>query len=141
MKCTYRGIEYDITVPTLEVMSSEVIGKYRGASCKRQRFALDLHLPIHHLKYRGVDYTTGISTATPSPVLAESGAVERPIATATPASALWRRTQQRMSELDQVHNAFLHKSLKERLAIAKAQGNQALVQLLEVEARDLRLSV
>ena len=138
MTYIYRGIEYTHPRQTLTPTSSEVIGMYRGAPCRRQHFQVDIRQSVHKLMYRGVAYTTGAAASTPSPVEAQSS--QAPINTQAPAAAqpaFISHRVQRFSALDQVHTASIRKNLEERLATAKAQGDQSLVQLLEVEAREL----
>ena len=144
MKCSYRGSEYTPTHPTLKIKSTEVIGQYRGKACQRRHVSMEMRRPVHSLTYRGVAYTTGVSTAAASPSAVRPGPTVQPIvdpSIAPTAAPVYSSRAHTLSELDKVHNAFLHKNLKERLAVAKAQGNQDLVKLLEVEARELSLPV
>ena len=141
MKCIYRGIEYTTTRPVLTATSSEIIGMYRGAPCRRQHVEVDRRRPIHQLMYRGVPYTTGGAPSASRPVAAESSTTVGTPAPAAAATAFFQRSVRSFSELDQIHTASIRKNLEERIATAKAQGNQRLVQLLEVEARELSLTV
>ena len=141
MKCIYRGSEYNITHPALTVTSSEVLGVYRGVAYRHQRVSADIHQPIYDLMYRGVAYRTGEFAGVPSSVSGQPEVTVSPQSPSKTVPAGFSLGLQRLSELEKVRAASLRKNLEERLEVAKAQGNQSLIQVLEGEARELSLTV
>ena len=64
MKLTYRGITYDYNPPEVETTLGEVGGKYRGLDWRFRNMKKPPVLqPRVNLKYRGVHYQTGGTTA------------------------------------------------------------------------------
>ncbi|WP_017661086.1 DUF4278 domain-containing protein [Baaleninema simplex] len=126
MKLCYRGVRYDSTPPTLEMTESEILATYRGQS---YHVTYPRHMtvlqPVAEFKYRGVPYRT-----------TETGRIEtadgRPVA-ATPTTA----TEISLSEVARIHRDNLCQRLSERIAAAKAQGNQQLLEILEQESEQL----
>lgn len=147
MKLTYRGIEYDYNPPVLEVVESEMTCQYRGA---RAVYTYVRHVPIpqpaERLTYRGVAYQT-----TRQGQIQQLGSAAQPVnanavagADATPAT--WgnkltgnRPAAQARRELlrtsSQQHQQSIARVLQHRIEVAKAQGNQTLLQQLESEMR------
>ena len=57
MKLTYRGIKYEYNPTQLEMIDSNVVGKYRGKEFKfRQKKAILVPNSTLRLKYRGVTH-------------------------------------------------------------------------------------
>lgn len=57
MKLTYRGVSYQSSATNLEMMESEIGGKYRGVDFKfRQKKAILIPHSSLRLKYRGVTH-------------------------------------------------------------------------------------
>ena len=56
MSLIYRGVKYEPSQTPVEMVESEVIGRYRGVALKRRTAK---HSPTHRqaqgLKYRGVE--------------------------------------------------------------------------------------
>ncbi len=138
MKLCYRGIEYDYTPPSLEMKDSEILGCYRG---RPLHFSYVSHMPIPqpvaNLTYRGVAYTT---TA--------AGYVQPTAPTAEPRHSVFQTIQSvdnsgmqarrhLLQEASIAHRTNIQRSLEHRLAVAKAQGNDTLVQQLEAEKNQL----
>lgn len=131
MKLTYRGIDYERPPCNLEVTEGEVTGKYRGQDWRYHypRHMLELQ-PKANLKYRAVPYKT-------CPVS------HRPVAKIE----LQRQQLQRnfrqvqshtgINEATKVHLDNIRRNLERRLQVAKASGNQNLIQMLEKESKDL----
>ncbi len=147
MKLTYRGIEYDYNPPMLEVMESEVTCQYRGAHAA---YTYVRHVPIpqsaERLSYRGVAYQTTRqgqiqqlgSAAQPVNADAVAG-VDAKLAAwgnklkgTSPAAQARRELLQSASDQ---HQQSIARVLQHRIEVAKAQGNQTLVQQLESEMR------
>jgi len=142
MKLTYRGIQYDYNPPMLEVTESEIACKYRGQSTA---YSYVRHVPIpqpaESLRYRGVAYQTNRygqvqQLSDVAAVPARSGAALstlRSKLTGTSAAAQARR--ELLSESSQLHQSNIARSLAHRIEVAKAQGNQTLLEQLESELR------
>lgn len=146
MKYSYRGVEYNHISPSLEVTETEIIGHYRGTPSRRRHYATThLHQPTHRLKYRGVEYGSGVSTEMPREqvqtttpkipdVVPHSIAVGSSMGYSRPSGRLGIRD---VSELEKVHNTFIRQTLEHRLAVAKRKGDQGLIQMLEQEQHQL----
>jgi hypothetical protein len=143
MKLCYRGIEYEHNAPSLEVKEREVTGRYRGHSV---HFSYVSHVPVPQpvadLTYRGVRYAT---TAQGEVQPATAGSVA---ATAEPRqpvfqsikgsdSPVMQARRHLLMEATEAHRLSIQRSLNHRLSVAKAQGNDRLVQLLEEELHQL----
>jgi hypothetical protein len=61
MKLSYRGAQYDVTLPSIATDSVETIGTYRGAPVTRKHFHLEStrHNRVE-MTYRGVKYTQSV---------------------------------------------------------------------------------
>ena len=158
MKLTYRGIEYDYNPPMLEMAESEITGCYRG---QRTHYTYVRHVPIpqpvSRLTYRGVAYETtrhgqvqqldnaaisqvGTYSSTQG---ADQPAVRPTVRQSTPLTSLRSKltgaspaAQARrdlLEESSRQHKQSIARSLQHRIEVAKAQGNQSLVQQLESE--------
>ncbi len=145
MKLAYRGIEYDYNPPMLEVTKSDIALQYRGHAVQHSYVR---HVPIpqvaERLTYRGVAYQStrqgGIQqletqgtqkTAQQSSKSSVSLAGLRSKLTGTSSAAKARR--QLLQESSSLHKANIARSLQHRMDVAKAQGNESLVQQLESE--------
>ncbi|MGF1602365.1 MAG: DUF4278 domain-containing protein [Thermosynechococcaceae cyanobacterium] len=129
MNLCYRGVSYRATATALTATNLEVIGRYRGQTCRRSHFDIAVVHPRVTLKYRGVTYMPGVSMS------------DRPIGLA----GLEGQSSGRLpvfgehvqSELEKVHSRSIQNNLERRLSIARNQGNQTLVHLLEKEQEQL----
>ncbi|MEM7712780.1 MAG: DUF4278 domain-containing protein [Cyanobacteria bacterium P01_A01_bin.68] len=151
MKLTYRGIKYEQAPTAVEVTETEVSGeildgvgfrpikllnpkgKYRGVEWKRHQFP---HLPIHHhaaeLKYRGASYYCG----TPEEV-EELKQRKKLNFILKKSSNLFPRKQPINNKLAEIHSMNLCRDLQRRLQLAKLQGDEKLIRMLEDEANQL----
>lgn len=151
MKLTYRGIEYDYNPPMLEVTESKIACRYRGQVA---RYTYVRHVPIpqpaERLTYRGVAYQTtrygqvqqltGQQLTEQQPT--EQQLTEQPtrqgalsglrskLVGVSPAIKVRRELLQ---EASQHHKENIVRSLQHRIEVAKAQGNDILLQQLESE--------
>lgn len=147
MKLTYRGVEYDYNPPVLEMAESEITGVYRGQTT---HYSYVRHVPIpqsaERLSYRGVAYETTRHgqirqlSAQAAPAVARSATRStasttnlRSKLTGTSSSAQARR--ELLAESSRHHQQSIERSLQHRIEVARAQGNQSLVQQLESEMR------
>lgn len=141
MKLTYRGIEYDYNPPMLEVTESKIACRYRGQVA---RYTYVRHVPIpqpaERLTYRGVAYQTTRYgqvqqltgqqlTEQPTRQGALSG-LRSKLVGVSPAIKVRRELLQ---EASQHHKENIARSLQHRIEVAKAQGNDILLQQLESE--------
>ncbi len=145
MKLTYRGVGYDYNPPMLEVTESDVACWYRGNPCK---YTYVRHVPIpqpaEQLMYRGVAYQTTrqghIEQLSRQPVAANS---TRRSASRSPLSSLRNQLvgispaaqarRELLQEASLTHKQNIARALEHRMAVAKAQGNDQLLQQLESE--------
>ena len=142
MRLSYRGASYEYTPPTLEVTESEILGKYRGQPWKRQTLQAVPEQPVQELKYRNVAYVTDragkVRTIAQSTSLPVVEPVVRPVTNQPlrPISAVnvFRRNRTDWAE---VHRHNLMQNLEHRIQVAKARGDQNLVNQLETEMRHL----
>ncbi len=134
MKLTYRTISYEQNQPQVDIVESELGGKYRGN-------AWQVHYPRHipvpvtnpHLKYRGVAYSpedvrtvekTGVMTVSP----------ETQPQTLTPTFVA---SPNNTDNIKAVHTTNICRILERRRQVAKARGDERLLKLLELEAQQL----
>jgi hypothetical protein len=124
MKLSYRGVNYDEAPSTLEVTEGEIGGMYRG---QKWRYHYPRHvatpLPIHNLKYRGVPYGSDQLIATTP---AKTGIIRN-------------EREQILDEWTNLHLQNIRRSLEHRLQVAKANGDQNLIRLLEAEFKQMAL--
>ncbi|HIK43303.1 MAG TPA: DUF4278 domain-containing protein [Leptolyngbyaceae cyanobacterium M65_K2018_010] len=138
MKLCYRGIGYEYNPPSLEVKESEITGCYRG---RPLRFSYASHVPVPqpvaHLTYRGVGYTTSSEGQSQAPSPAPE--TRQPIfqAVRTVENPALKERRYLLQEAAEAHRKNIQRSLDHRLAVARAQGNEKLVQQLEEELHQL----
>lgn len=131
MKLTYRGVNYEGT-PALEVTEGEIGGTYRGQQWKSHYVRhIPEPAPIPNLRYRGVAYRTGNAT-TAIPKTVEQSAAARFRQT-----LVTRNQREVLDELTNNHMKNICRSLEHRLAVAKAKGDDNLIQLLEAESAQM----
>ncbi|MUL38379.1 DUF4278 domain-containing protein [Gloeocapsopsis dulcis] len=138
MKFKYRGIDYESCAPATEVIEGEVGGQYRGTSWKHH---YPRHIPtpqpVVGLKYRGVSYSSG------HPIDVEANILRRQyegktVAKSTPEQKSTISNRQKvLAQLNLTHTANIRQNLEHRLQVARARGDQKLVQMLEIEANQL----
>lgn len=142
MKLCYRGVEYDYHSPSLEMKESEVTGCYRGRTL---HFSYPSHVPVPQpvarYTYRGVGYVT-TAQGHPQPLKAEAEvrqevrqSVFQGIKGAD--SPIMQARRHLLMESTVAHRTNMQRSLDHRLSVAKAQGNERLVQQLEEELHQL----
>lgn len=140
MRLTYRGVEYDHNPPSLEVSESEILGHYRG---RPQRFSYVRHIPFPQpaadLRYRGAAYRTTSSGQIES--VPTAARADRPAVSASnrAASSMAEARRQLLREAANAHRESIQRALEHRLAVAKAQGNESLIQQLEAERHQLAM--
>jgi hypothetical protein len=127
MKLSYRGNSYETESSLLEVKETEVKGKYRGQNWK---YKLPQHIPQLqpklYLQYRGIAYSTCPNAKVPTESIKYC---------CIPVKQKCPRVVVKNTE--QVHLENLRRNLERRLEVAKAGGNQDLVNLLQKEYQQL----
>jgi hypothetical protein len=145
MKLTYRGDNYESNPPALELTEGEIGGKYRGANWRHH---YPRHIPVPQpvvdLKYRGVDYCIGDPVDVEAVFLRRrhalaSGEAKRCAAASATDEAMSTVSsrQEVMDKLTNTHLTNIRQSLEHRLQVAQAKGDQNLIRLLEVEAKQI----
>ncbi len=120
MLLTYRGITYNRPDNQVKTAPGKVMGFYRGAAWSEQNLVSERPSPAaQQLTWRGVTYKTDGSAV----VRDVEAPVVAPVAKAQPQGA----------NLGNTHRDWILKSLEHRLSVARNQGNQRLVEMLEDE--------
>ncbi|MEY3298107.1 MAG: hypothetical protein RLZZ597_1367 [Cyanobacteriota bacterium] len=144
MKLCYRGVEYDYNAPSLEMKESEVTGCYRGRTL---HFSYPSHVPVPQpvarYTYRGVGYAT-TAQGQPQPLsVGVEGEVRQEVRQSVfqgikgANSPIMQARRHLLMESTLAHRTNMQRSLDHRLAVAKAQGNDHLVQQLQEELHQL----
>lgn len=130
MKLSYRGVNYEAAQSTLEVTEGEIGGLYRG---QNWRFNYVRHIPepapVKDLKYRGIAYRTGKPT--------DTSVGTQPIGTLGRCTIAARNKREVLDEITRCHLKNIQRSLEHRLEVAKAKGDENLIQLLEAESAQM----
>jgi hypothetical protein len=131
MKLSYRGNEYEYNPLPLEQTPEEIGGCYRGAKWKS---SYPRHIPVPQpaaqLKYRGVSYCVGDPLEVELKMLCRQ---QREAAS----KAVVNQSKKGSNELVNTHRSNIRRDLERRLQVAQEKGDQALVGLLEDEARQI----
>ncbi len=129
MKFSYRGVDYENAHSTLEVTEGEIGGKYRGQSWRFQYLRhIPEPLPVQNLKYRGVSYRTNQAEASKPRV------VTQPISDVPFRTLPTLYKHEVRDELTRNHLKNICRSLEHRMEVAKTNGDQNLIRLLEAES-------
>lgn len=136
MRLSYRGVSYEYNPVTTDSVESTVTGQYRG---RHFNFAYPRHIPVPqpvaNLNYRGVPYRT---TATGKiEAIAPTPKASSP-ATRMTGRHTWAGNQTRIAIMDEVariHRQNIEMLLQHRIEVARAKGDQTLLQQLENEMR------
>ncbi|HSM84255.1 MAG TPA: DUF4278 domain-containing protein [Nodosilinea sp.] len=135
MKLCYRGVDYDYNPPSLEVRESELTGCYRGHSLK---FSYVSHVPVPQpvgsYTYRGVGYSTNAQGQIQPPVAAPE---RQPVFQAGRVGAGLTTRRHLLREAADAHRINIQRSIQHRIEVARAQGNDQLLQQLEEELHQL----
>lgn len=136
MKLTYRGIKYEHAPEAVEVITHGVCGKYRGAEWK-------CHFPkytpptqgVAELKYRGASYYSG------NPQEVEELKQRKKLNLIfAENNQIFLSKPRKNNELAKTHLANLHRNLQRRLEVAKQNGDENLIRILEEEANQLSIN-
>lgn len=135
MKLSYRGINYEKELPILEMNDGEIGGKYRGQNW-RERYPRHIPQlqPKLYRQYRGVAYSTR--------PIAKAGEVFIPQWYASEDScsvSMQKPAKIVANQISKTHLENIRQNLERRLQVAKANGDENLIDLLEKEFQQLVL--
>jgi Domain of unknown function (DUF4278) len=131
MKLTYRGTEYEHNPLNPEVTASETRGMYRGQAWTRH---YPRHIPqtqpVAELKYRGAAYAIGDPLDVELMMLSKQRSQVASVVESSSANKC-------SNEIAKAHLNNIHRNIEHRLQVAREQGDQNLIRLLEDEARQI----
>ncbi|HEY9621611.1 MAG TPA: DUF4278 domain-containing protein [Crinalium sp.] len=142
MRLVYRGVGYDYEPTPTDMVESGVKGQYRGQTVD---FKYPRHVPapqpVLGLKYRGASYqTTSAGTASTNDLEAVKPVKRAATPVTVPAHMrpgqlhpAFLNRQAMMNEVSNTHRQNIQRRLAHRLEVAKAKGDQFLVNQLERE--------
>lgn len=136
MRLTYRGIQYDSESIPLEVKEGEIAGKYRG---QPWHYHYPRHIPQLKpkllLNYRGVSYTK-------RPVVryAHCSDISIPAVTTNGELPTPQYFASKTQDIEDAHVKNMRRNLERRLSVAKQNGDEELVSILEKEYQQLTVS-
>ena len=137
MKLFYRGQAYNAEPTPVDVAESNTVGQYRG---QLFRFKYPRHIPAAqpklHLTYRGASYqTTETGEIIPiMPEKVEKTPVFQGLRLNIPQNQPPLYSKRRLlQEAAKVHRENIQRSLQHRMEVARAKGDDGLVQALERE--------
>lgn len=146
MRLTYRGASYEAHNNPLEVRESDILSVNQ-----RERRCRTVQEQRYPLKYRGTRYMTEpVATALSVPAVGETAMTYRGVKYVRAADGSTRldafrnctiphTTLGALKQLSRVHQENLRLNLASRLEAARSRGDAGLVQLLEVESKQLAL--
>lgn len=136
MKYSYRGISYESEPSLLEIKEGDVGGRYRGNEWNHHypRHMLTLQ-PKLYRQYRGVSYST-------CPMVATEHFPYNTVPSSDSARSVpkQKETPSLNHPIAKLHLENLRRNLERRLQVAKENGNETLVLLLEKEFKQLILN-
>ncbi|MEB3280177.1 MAG: DUF4278 domain-containing protein [Lyngbya sp.] len=132
MKLTYRTISYERHQLPVDIVESELGGKYRGNAWQvHYPRHIPVPLPNPKLKYRGVAYCPEDVRSTEREGVVKISSQTQP---QTPVSTTAEVIQNNIAG---VHTANICKVLEHRRQVAQARGDEELLKMLELEAQQL----
>ncbi len=162
MQLSYRGVRYsqlkesiDGSPEPIEMVDSGIEGCYRGHTF---HFTYPRHLsasastlqPARQLVYRGAAYHTtaaGVRSHLPAPAVRPASRPVRPVAeinartthhrSVAPLELASRAVNLAGKEYSNIHRRHIQERLQHRIDVARSQGNQHLLQMLEREMQQV----
>jgi len=132
MKLCYRDVNDKDTPTPLEMTEREISARFRG---EFSQFPYVRHIPeplgMHTRKF------CGVAAATPQPVVVKTIQVAQPVVDASPSPFHSRNQLEILDQLFHTHLKNIQRTLEHRLQVARAKGDQKLVQLLETESQQM----
>ena len=127
MKLSYRGVNYEYDIPTVDTIEGDVAGKYRGQNWN-YRYPRHMTAPREGggTIYRSAQHTRERdSKPDEAAPVAENTNARRP-AVKSPTA-----------EVGKVHRANICNILDRRKQVAAAKGDESLLRLLEIEWKQM----
>ena len=146
MRLTYRGASYEAHNNPLEARESDIL-----SLSQQQRRCRTVQEHRYPLRYRGTRYMTDpVATALSTPSVGATAMTYRGIKYVREADGSTHLDEFRnctvphttlgaLRQLSKVHQENLRLNLERRLEAARSRGDAGLVQLLEVESKQLAL--
>lgn len=140
MKLSDYGISDESNLPNLELTEGKIGSEYRSTT-GRQKYLR--HIPVPHskidLKYHGVVCSVDDQVDVAVTELGKNNdkVAASTIATTTEVVLNKSSRQQVLEELHNTHLNNIRRNLEYRLQVARAKGDQNLINLLELEAQQL----
>ncbi len=138
MRLQYRGVNYEPESTNLEMYEGEIGGKYLG---QEWHYHYPRHLcqvkPKLYRQYRGVAYST---RALPLNEISVSPSNHHTASEQLSSACLNFKKTSQVNEISQIHLDNIRRNLERRLAVAKAKGDDTLVNLLQKESENLALN-
>lgn len=135
MKLSYRGINYEKELPILEMNDSEIGGKYRGQNwIERYPRHIPQLQPKLYRQYRGVAYSTR-----PIPKAGEVFVPQGYTSQDSCSVSMQKPSKIVANRISKTHLENMRRNLEHRLQVAKANGDDNLIDLLEKEFQQLVL--
>ncbi|MGK7930970.1 MAG: DUF4278 domain-containing protein [Microcystaceae cyanobacterium] len=132
MKLSYRGISYEREHTPLDTQEGDIAGKYRG---QEWRYHYPRHIPQSppklYRQYRGVAYSCRPLGET------ETKTYQKAYTKTTCSIPCHQPIIE--NEISQVHLDNMRRNLERRLKVAEANGDEALVKLLQKESQQLTM--
>lgn len=138
MKLAYRGVSYKSNPPNLELIESEMGGKYRDANWK-QKYPRHVAVPQPKvdMMYRGVSYDVGDPLDVEAVRLRRNYAANSTVAATNTDVPAESSRQQVLAKMNNVHINNIRRNLERRLQVAQEKGDENLIRLLEAEFKQL----
>jgi len=128
MQFSYRGVNYEQDLPTVEMTEGEMGGKYRGqAWTYRYPRHIPVPQPTPQLKYRGANYCANPRVTAEACFAAP--AVERD----DPKVLSKAQKCEQLIQLEETHHRNICRRLEHRLQVAQERGDRNLLKILEAE--------
>jgi len=135
MKLSYRGVPYKSEESQLEINEGEIGGKYRG---QNWRYHYPRHIPQIkpkiYMQYRGVAYST-----CPIPKT-QVTSQQNPEITGKTCPLPIKKSCNKQEDAAKIHWDNIRRNLERRLEVAKANGDEHLIKMLEKESKQLCLN-
>ncbi|KYC42163.1 hypothetical protein WA1_19430 [Scytonema hofmannii PCC 7110] len=131
MKLTYRGTHYEHSPLNPEVIAGETGGKYRGKTWTQNYLRhIPQTQPVAELKYRGVAYSIGDPLDVELMMLSKQRSKDASVVESG-------SVKKCANEIAKAHLTNIRRNLEHRLQVAKENGDQNLIRLLEDEAKQI----
>jgi hypothetical protein len=133
MKTNYDGVQNQYKPPTLELTEAEIISKYK---VENWRYYYPRHIP--HLQHKSHRQHRGcVNNSCSLPAICKLSVDRPPLAEESDAIVSILQSQLKDEKAKQAHLDSVRRNLERRLQVAKASGNDRLIDLLKQEWQQL----